>query len=245
MVYRLFRPLMELLYPPECASCGATGEVRHGICPACWDGLAVIPQPQCSRCGRHLPSETIDDDLPDFTCGQCRARQQIPWIRLRSLYRYESPLREVIHQFKFYGLEAIGAELAERFSAALGELAEGMSVDLVVPVPTGRWRLLERGFNPAAVFARAAAAAFKVPCAEDVLTKVRQTPPQSRLEVDERRRNLRDAFLARRERIKGMQILLVDDVITTGATIDECARALKRGGARTVSVITLARADHF
>jgi ComF family protein len=242
---RLLRPVSELFFPPACAACGKEAELLRGICAECWSGLARIPTPQCARCGRHIPSEAIDGELPDYQCGQCRVRSRIPWIRLRSLYRYQSPLREIIHQFKFYGLEGIGVELAERFAANAMELAVTTEIDAVVPVPTHPWRLLERGFNPAAVFARAAARALEIPCLEGALRKLRQTPPQSRLDPDDRRRNLRDVFATRDELIRGKRLLLVDDVITTGATVDECARALGRGGAREVGVITLARADHY
>lgn len=245
LLKRLLRPVAEMFFPPACAACGNEGELLHGICANCWSGLAFIPTPQCARCGRHIPSEAIDGELPDYTCGQCRVRSRIPWIRLRSLFRYQTPLREIIHQFKFYGLESIGVELAERFAPHVVELAVMQDYDAVVPVPTHPWRLLERGFNPAAAFAHAAARALEIPCLEGGLRKLRQTPPQSRLDSDDRRRNLRDVFAARAELVKGKRLLLVDDVITTGATVDECARALGRGGAREVGVITLARADHY
>jgi ComF family protein len=148
----------------------------------------------------------------------------------------------MIHLFKFDGMTAVGEEFARRLAEAAVEAGVFDSVDLVVPVPLHYRRWIERGFNQSEVLSRRVAERLGKPHSGSALVRTRHTPPQSRLEPEERLRNLRGAFTARKEQVKGLTVLLVDDVTTTEATVRECAVALRRARAREIRILTLARA---
>jgi ComF family protein len=155
---------------------------------------------------------------------------------------YQEGLREAVHRFKFRGDLGLDRPLGELLAEALsGQAAPGWRPDLVVPVPLHRRRLAERTYNQSLLLARAVARSWRVPVPARLLLRTRATPPQQGLSAEERRRNLRGAF-ALRQPLGGERVLLVDDVLTTGATARECARVLRDGGAGEVAVAVLARA---
>jgi ComF family protein len=160
--------------------------------------------------------------------------------RCRSAGIYEGPLREAIHRLKFDGCETLGRSLGRWLARSLpGEVAEA---DLVAPVPLHPRRARERGYNQAAILSGSLAKATRRPHLSALLIKRTPTHPQTGLGRRERRRNLRGTFsLAPRAVLRGRRILLVDDIYTTGCTVEECARVLRRAGARSVRVVTLAR----
>lgn len=168
----------------------------------------------------------------EHLCARCVTHPP-PYEWARSRYRYGSELAVAIGRFK-YGRSI---ELGRVLGPLLGELPGG---DLVVPVPLHRRRLRAREFNQSLELARAAWP--RVPIDPLALKRLRDTPPQTGLNLRERRENVRGAFVAERSRVSGREILLVDDVLTTGATVESCARALRRAGAGSVFVLTLARA---
>ena len=226
---------LDLLLPPRCLVCGATVALPGTVCAGCWGGLRFIAAPLCEACG--LPFDY--DPGPGALCGDC-ARRPPPFRRAHAVLRYDDGSCDLVIAFKHRdrtdAAPAYGAWMA-RAGADLLEAA-----DLLVPVPLHRLRLIQRRFNQSALLAHALAARSEVACASDALIRTRPTPSQGRLSRSARARNVQGAFRVRRPaEVSGRRILLVDDVLTTGATASACATTLLRAGADAVDVLTLAR----
>lgn len=238
----LFRTLPQValnaLLPPRCLACGALVERTASLCADCWAGIAFIAPPHCACCG--LP---FDYDLgADALCGACAAEHP-PFERARAVMRYDAASRGLLLAFKHGdrtdGAPAYGAWLTRAGTDLLS------TADLIAPVPLHRWRLFTRRYNQAALLAHAVGREAGVPVVSDLLVRRRFTPSQGRLSAAARRRNVAGAFAlnpGRAPRLTGRRVLLIDDVMTTGATAAACARALRRGGAAAVDVLVVARA---
>lgn len=173
-------------------------------------------------------------------CGSCRRRTP-GFDYARSAAAYEDVMREALRAFKFRGRRALAAPLGDLLADMGGRLPAGVPA-LLLPVPLHPRRERERGFNQASLLARRVGRAWRVPVRDDVLVRAVATPSQTELDAPARRANVRDAFRLRRpETITGCHVLLVDDILTTGATLSECARCLREGGAATVGALTVAR----
>ena len=214
--------LLDLLFPPRCAACGDAG---WPLCRGCTDRVGVISAPWCERCGR--PWEEAAPSCADCPPGSIGAA--------RAPFLYDGPLARAIRGMKFSGWHAVGASLAGGMAEVAADL---LPADLVTWVPLSRRRRARRGFDQAEVLARAAAAILGVPV-RSLLVRARDTRAQARQTGPERRRALQDAFAARAT-VEGT-VLLIDDVLTTGATASACARALRRAGAGPVHLLTAAR----
>lgn len=228
---RLASFFLRAVYPSRCPVCGGDSDTHptSPLCGDCWRGISRREGPACGICARPLNSTLAD------TCGEC-LKKRPPFIKAFSFGLYEGALRETVHLLKFQGIK----RLAESLGALLAEL-DLPAVDAVVPVPLSLGSLRERGFNQALLIGRPLAASLQMEFRAWVLEKKKDTPPQVSLTRSERLINLRGAFRAREE-LKGERILLVDDVITTGATVAECSRALLKAGAGEVYVAALCRA---
>ena len=207
------------------------------VCPVCWVGIRLVLPPLCDRCGDPLPSWRLLT-IAEGVCARCR-RAPPAFDCARAAGDYDGSLREIIHAFKYDGRRSLAAPLA-RLMRDHGELVL-RDADCVVPVPLHPWRRLTRGFNQAEELARR----LDLPVAR-ALWRTRATVPQSGLRPAQRRRNMREAFrvspLVRDGCLEDARVVLVDDVRTTGATLDACARVLKDAGAREVRALTVARA---
>ncbi len=229
------------MLPAPCLACAEpvwTPRDSLGLCPGCRQLLVRWPA-GCSVCARPIAGR-----LPEGgRCGECRRRPP-PYERRLSAWSYQHPADAVLTAFKFGRLEYLGGHLGRRLAELFRRELGGC--DLVVPVPLHWRRYLTRGYNQAAAIARPLARALELPAA-NLLRRRRATPPQSRLHRKDRRRNLRRAFAIRRPaarrtgRCRGRHVLLVDDVVTTGATLEAAARCLRRAGARAVTALTAAR----
>ena len=241
-MHELLAGIVDLIFPPRCITCSAFLE-QHGpysLCPSCTAGIAFIRSPLCPRCG--LPFSAKEE--ADHLCGACLVTQR-PYDAMRAVGIYDRTLLAAIHLFKYRGKTGIGRILGRMMADFAASTWNGDAFDLVLPVPLHKKRLRERGFNQAVILAREIAKRLVLPLDLFSLKREVRTDPQVGLGRDDRAANVRGAFTVRHpERISGRRILLVDDVCTTGSTLGECASALRRAKAKTVTVLTLARAVH-
>lgn len=232
--------IADLVFPPRCITCDDLLE-RHGalpFCPSCLDGIRTIRSPLCPRCGVPFPVTEGEDHL----CGDCITGQR-PYAVARSVGRYEETLLTAIHRFKYRGRTGIGKILGGIMADFAGTIWDMQVFERIVPVPLHRKKLRDRGFNQAVILARELAKRFEIPLDFMSLRREVFKPPQVGLHRKERSENVRGVFAVRYpERIAGRRILLVDDVYTTGSTLEECSRILIRAKAESVAVLTLARA---
>mgnify|MGYP003460724517 FL=1 len=218
------------LWPACCLVCGEACEPRsHGLCAAC-RGALPWNRSACLRCGLPLP-------LPAAACGHCQRRPP-PLAETRSVFRYEPPLDRLLPRLKFHDDLAAGHLLGTLMAQALAGTERPAAL---VPLPLHRRRLRGRGFDQTLELAKPLARALHVPLMDDVLVRVRETAPQSRLDAAARRRNLRRAFAVREGAILPTHVVLIDDVMTTGATLHAAADALLRAGAARVDAWVCAR----
>jgi ComF family protein len=225
---------LDLVFPAQCPVCAAplADGRRDPLCGGCWQAIPRIAAPCCERCGVPLHAG------PVAVCGPCAAEPPA-WDWARAAAEYTGVVRDAIHAFKFEGKRALARPLAalirEQWGAALAGDVGGL-----VPVPLAADREHERGYNQAALLAEGLAAGLRVPVRPRWLARVRATRAQSDLGAAERRANVRGAFAAD-PAAAGRHVVVVDDVLTTGATAAECARALLAVGAARVGVLTVAR----
>lgn len=233
--------VVELLYPARCFGCGSKVE-EVGLCAACDGALRAVRAPFCSCCGEPFDGE-VDGT---FRCSNCTGRE-LGFEFARAGYLAAGPVRTMIHDFKYHRRVALRETLAALAAEVFEDPRIGSESDwLLVPVPLHPRRRRERGYNQAAEIAAALASMRDLPLC-DALERRRYTPAQARLVRAERLANLAESITLRpspraRSAIRGARVLLVDDVFTTGATADACARVLRDGGgAEKVVVVTVAR----
>ena len=235
--------ILNLIFPDRCFLCTApVARLRDcSVCGDCW-GKAVslrLKPPWCPSCG--LPFQTPLTD-EGHLCGACSV-QTPPFSGARSFGYYAAQLSRLVQGFKFERRRNLAKPLASLLASAYLETWRREEFELVVPVPLHPRRRRERGFNQAALLAAALQEQLMLPCSESPLSRVRDTLPQVGLSDAERQRNLRSAFRCDRPAlVRDRRILLVDDVMTTGATVASASDALLTAGARSVSVLTVARA---
>jgi ComF family protein len=238
---RWFDPLLDLVFPAVCPVCLIRSDdpAQRPFCGPCWAALPIGLGPGCSVCGEPFPG--LAGVLP---CDTCR-RAPPAYAFARAVAQYRDGMREAIHALKFGGRAVLagplGRLLAETGARALpappGDWADGL-----IPVPLHPARLAERGFNQAELLAAPCAARWRLPLLGRALVRARPTLPQADLDAEARRANVRDAFrVLRPAEVRDRRLLLVDDVLTTGATVGAAARALRAAGATEVGVLTLSR----
>ncbi len=240
---RLARAAVDLVYPRNCQFCEqALAEQERGvICGVCLETVRWIEPPCCSRCA--LPFVGAVEGV--FECGYCKDLD-LHFTHAVAGCLARGVVIESIHHFKYHRRMYFGQHLADWMVTAAREGMDWDAVDVVVPVPLHPRKKRERSFNQAEYLARAAGKAFAKPVAVRALRRVRDTKTQTRLDAQERRENLRDAFAAcDGAAVQGKKVVLVDDVFTTGATLDACARVLRHAGATEVSVLTVARGAYL
>ena len=235
--------LLAVLLAPDCAVCGTVldAPTRGAVCPACWRAVRRITPPVCHRCGDPLAAGEPDAPPPE-RCRRCR-RPQALILQRRAAGPYEGALRRLVHALKYEQRHSLAPPLGRLMRESGSDVLA--VADCAVAVPLHPRRRRARGFNQAAALAEQ----LGLPVV-DALRRTRATAPQTELPAGQRRRNVRGAFAPARRfgfrrggaGVEGASVLLVDDVTTTGATLEACARVLRRAGAREVRALTLARA---
>jgi len=219
---------LDFLFPRWCVGCGREGNF---ICPSCRQSLHRIIPPLCPKCGRPQSSAIL--------CSNC-VGWQAEVDGIRSPFQFDGAIRQAIHQLKYGNIRALAELLAQWLNDYL--VSNPVPGEVLVPVPLHHERLRERGYNQSGLLAKELGKLTNLPVVDDCLIRQRYAPPQARTStVDERRSNVANAFLCRDRRLEGKQVLLIDDVSTSGSTLDACAQALKEAGATTVWGLVLAR----
>jgi ComF family protein len=234
----LWLSVLDICFPESCLGCGTVLKFRQDIsfCQPCLHNVRLLQEPYCTLCGQPFAGAAGTNHL----CGYC-LRNTWYFTQARAAVWYQPPMTEAIKMFKYhskmYGLATFGA-LAQQYF----QQQPLQQHDLIVPVPLHIKRLRQRGFNQALVLCRKIFPASRDKIGARVLERHAWTQPQTGLSGPDRRRNVRNEFTLRRpEQIKNKRVLLVDDVFTTGATVNECARLLLKGQASRVDVFTFAR----
>lgn len=230
--------LLDLFYPRSCAGCGGAvdGEFHH----LCWDCASAVPYvgpPYCSLCG-----DPVDGKVDgDFVCYFCSSHERF-FDGARSAARYRGVLKDVLRRFKYDSALWVRSDLVRLLDACTRAHFDPDAIDAVCAVPLYPVKRRLRSFNQSQLLARSLARRLRKPLLSRCLVRVKPTPSQTNLTARQRATNVRDAFRTRnRRRLAGRSVLLVDDIMTTGATVSECARTLKQGGAAKVYVVTVAR----
>lgn len=235
---RILSAAIATVLPPRCPACGVVVPGDGLFCAACFTGLKLLSPPWCARCG-----EPFALDMPPATlCTRCAADPPA-FAEARAALAYADPAKSLALRLKHGDATQLAAVMAVQMARVA---ADWLTPEvLLVPVPLHRWRLWRRGYNQAALIAQALARRTPACALLDGLVRTRATPPSAGMTRDERQANVRGAFaVPRPDRIAGRAIVLIDDVLTSGATMDACARALLDAGSGPVRALAFARVAH-
>ncbi len=236
----LLRHATRLLLPSDCSMCSMplTDDATPHFCDTCWRTVSLMPPSRCTRCDRPFPSPIATTYSPTHICRSCSTRRPA-YTRAWTLYPYVPPVQEALCLLKYRGKVSLVPALARLMIDQLPSLDP---VDLIMPVPLHSQRLREREFNQSLLLADLVGRHLHLPVSCTDLLRTTPSQPQTMLSRRDRLRNLRKAFSLRRpDAVVNKRILLIDDVYTTGTTVNECAKTLRKAGSGDVYVLTLAR----
>ena len=235
--------LVSVFFPSGCRICDnlLTSASRVPLCEECLSSFERVAGTLCEICGRPLPGWKEEPEQPLF-CPACQDRTYA-FDRARSFALYENAIVRAILLLKFEQIEPLGTWFADRLAEVVNSEANRLAADVVVPVPLHRERERERGYNQAALLSKPLAKRLRLPHKAVLLVRTRARPDKQVLSLEERWESVRGAFATRPgSQVDNLRVLLVDDVLTTGATLDACARALREAGAKSVIGLTVGRA---
>lgn len=235
--------ILDFLIPPHCVSCHGPLESDQGLCGNCWKNINFISQPYCHTCGLPLPFG--DETNGMMLCGPCTLEPPL-YDFGRSCVAYDSQSKDLILRFK----HGDHTSLTPFFVKWLEQTGKDIlpQIQFILPVPLHWTRLLKRRYNQAALLSKGLSKKTGIPYLPTTLKRIRATPPQGHLTKEERQKNVENSFKVVDKSvsiIKGHHVLLIDDVLTSGATIQACTKILKKAGVGKVSVLTLARVVHL
>lgn len=227
--------VLDFLLPPTCGCCGNPITKAHTLCPDCFAKLHFITPPYCKICGHPFEFDIMGEPI----CPQCLAKRPA-FSKARAVVQYDEESKRILLPFKHGDRLDLVPLMVKLMQRAADELIS--ETDIIIPIPLHRWRLLKRKYNQSALLAKRLAKIYHKTFLPNTLKRTRATPSQGHLSPHERKRNVSKAFkVIKPEIIKGKRILLVDDVLTTGATANECAKVLLRAGAAQVCLLTFAK----
>ncbi len=224
--------IFDFVYPPHCLVCGRyLSEKEKDVCEGCWNSQKILSDPFCPTCKSFFPDA-------ETGCFFCSADSNL--LCVRSLGIFDDFYREIIHKFKYKGKLSLGKRLSRRLGEEIKKDKRFSGFDFLIPVPLHPAKKRERGYNQSEIMGEVVSKELNISFLKNVLKRIKNTRDQTKLSDEERKTNVKDAFkVSFPEVIKDKKIILVDDVITTGATLFECARVLKDNGAKKIVGVTL------
>lgn len=235
------KDIINLILPPRCAVCGCVLDTDKGVCDKCIAKFDFIKDSLCYRCGQ--PFANLSDGKGHKICAYCSAHKRRPFRLSRSAFEYNDFSKKLIIDFKFHDRTDLAPLLAKMMFVA-GKDIFAAGVDVIIPVPLHYTRLLKRRYNQSALLAKELYCLSGVKICCDAIVKNRRTRPQVECLGTERLSNVKGAFLVNRpEIITGKRVLLIDDVLTTGATLKECAKTVRQARPKSIDNLTIARVE--
>lgn len=234
----LFQKIIDTVLPPRCIECGKILNGKIGLCPECFNRINFISRPYCSKCGTPFENAKNSGNL---LCGKCIKEKRTPFRMNRSAMKYDENSKNLILSFKFMDKTENASVLAKWMKIA-GEDIWKEGVDVLVPIPLHYTRLIKRKYNQSALLCAELSKLTGIPVDYNSVVRHLKTRPQVEFSGRERVKNIKGAFSVRHPKnVKGKRIVLVDDVMTTGSTLKECALVLRKAGASSVDTLTVAR----
>lgn len=224
----LVRGALDFFFPPLCLGCGEFCDSDHDICERCLSRIDLLTFPVCINCGAVVPRGRA--------CPECGPR----YVPLCAYANYQPPLKDIIIQYKFKGLTSPAAFFAARLYDEFADIIDPLRADALVPIPLHPSRENTRGYNQAALFARALGRVIDLPVTEDLIIRTRRRAPQARIDRESRERNIRGVFEPVDSERAPLRVIVVDDVVTTGATVREARRVLESGHHVVVGAVAMA-----
>ena len=244
-VYRmpLWNAVINLILPPRCIKCGKILGERNGLCSNCFNKIHFISAPYCARCGRPFTNESGLTAGKKQLCGKCLQEKHTLFTMQRSAFIYDDESKNLILDFKFRD-KTVSAETLANLLFSAGHDIWNEKPDLLIPVPIHKLRLLNRRYNQSALLVKYLAQKSGLKADYFSLIRQQNTIPQINLSGEARRHNLHHAFCAALpQNLQGKSVVLIDDVETTGSTLNECAKVLKKAGVTKIYALTLARTE--
>lgn len=232
----MIEAILEILYPSTCIFCGRI--CKEGICERCRAENPYIREPRCKRCGKPISSEEEE------FCHDC-IKQKFCYEQGRSLWLHKNSVKQSVYAFKYKNHRIYGRVYAREMAIEFGELIRLWGIDIIVPVPLHKKKVRKRGFNQAEIIARELGKRIGIPVETSAVIREKYTSPQKELGQSGRRRNLRGAFRARGRSVKGKNILIIDDIYTTGSTINCISEELRRNGCEKTYFLTISIGQGF
>jgi len=232
------KSIVNLVYPDVCILCETELQFdEEYLCPGCYNAISILTPPLCTQCSTELPPF-----LPSRNkCSSCSSRK---WYfnKCISIIRYDDTAKKIFHEIKFRKRRNILSIFSNYITQKLESFELNVNNAIIIPVPLNYNRKIERDFNQSHIIAKMVRSFYRLPCESNILKRIKQSTPQSVLNRKERLENLIGSFtVVKPYKIRNKDILLIDDVFTTGSTVNECSRVLKESGAHTITVITIAR----
>lgn len=224
--------IISFLYPRRCPVCDEIVERGKDICDACRKKIIFLEEPLCKKCGK-----IIDDERKEY-CGDCRRKKHF-FTQGKGLFSYEKEMKLCMYRFKYSNKREYGDFFAKEAVKRHGAWMKHMGIEVIVPIPMYVWKKRKRGYNQAEVFAKRLSAESGVPLESKMVCRIRDTVPQKELNDVQRKNNLKNAFKINRNIVKYRKILLVDDIYTTGSTMDAVAELLRQAGVKEVYCICI------
>lgn len=233
----IWQDILNFILPSRCISCDCILDDGGKICQDCFNKLTFISQPYCQKCGLPFENKLVAKDM---LCGLCLKKEKSPFRFSRSALKYDDFSKKLIVDFKFFDKTQNSVLFGFWLKKAGADIFDS-GIDVIIPVPLHFSRLLKRKYNQSGLLAQELSKQSGIKVDYYSLKKIKKTKPQVAFLGRARNKNLKDAFQADSHKIKGQRILLIDDVMTTGSTLRECAKALLTAGAKSVDSLTIAR----